>query len=215
MTRDSLQEIWTLTKSCVVDTITMRATLLAISGITARIGSFYMSIYAIGMYLLNFNYALGTGLQTSAVALVGRSYGEGSTEKVNRFKNAHIRLGLICSIVLGMIMAVGGRWFFGFFSQDPKFISVGFTSCILIGLASISQTQKFILNGCLQGVGAMRDVMIASIFAYSLINLALVALTVLVLHWGIWGVWLSVVVSQTTHAVALYLLTRRNKAFSV
>ena len=214
MTRDCLQEIWTLTKSCVVDTITMRATLLAISGITARIGSFYMSIYAIGMYLLNFNYALGTGLQTSAVALVGRSYGEGSTEKVNRFKNAHIRLGLICSIVLGMIMAVGGRWFFGFFSQDPKFISVGFTSCILIGLASISQTQKFILNGCLQGVGAMRDVMIASIFAYSLINLALVALTVLVLHWGIWGVWLSVVVSQTTHAVALYLLTRRNKAFS-
>ena len=215
MTKESLQEIWTLTKSCVVDSISMRAALLVISGITARIGSFYMSVYAIGMYLLNFNYALGTGLQTSAVALIGRSYGEGSTEKVNRFKNAHIRLGLICSIVLGLIIVAGGKWFYGFFSNDPKFIATGAGSCALIGIASIAQTQKFVFNGCLQGVGAMREVMIASILGYSFINLGTVALTVLVLHWGIWGVWLSVILSQSVQAVVLFNFIRRNKAFSV
>ena len=215
MTKESLQEIWTLTKSCVVDSISMRAALLVISGITARIGSFYMSVYAIGMYLLNFNYALGTGLQTSAVALIGRSYGEGSTEKVNRFKNAHIRLGLICSIVLGLIIVAGGKWFYGFFSNDPKFIATGAGSCALIGIASIAQTQKFVFNGCLLGVGAMREVMIASILGYSFINLGTVALTVLVLHWGIWGVWLSVILSQSVQAVVLFNFIRRNKAFSV
>ena len=61
----------------------------------------------------------------------------------------------------------------------------------------------------------MRDVMIASILGYSFINLGTVALTVLVLHWGIWGVWLSVILSQSVQAVVLFNFIRRNKAFSV
>lgn len=102
MTKDSLREIRELTKSCVIDSLAMRVTLLIISGITARIGYYQMSIYSIGMYLMNFNYALGSGLQTSAVALVGRSYGADDKKLITAYKNAHIRLGFGCSICISL-----------------------------------------------------------------------------------------------------------------
>ena len=86
MTKESLREITAQTKSCAVDNLAMRATLLVISGITARIGSFQMAIYSIGNYLLNVNFALGTGLQTSSVTLIGRSYGEGVYDRLKAYR---------------------------------------------------------------------------------------------------------------------------------
>ena len=211
---ESLREIAGLTKSCATDNIAMRATLLAISSITARIGSFYMSIYAIGNYLLNVNFALGTGLQTSAVALVGKSYGAEDKEKINQYKNALMRIGFISAVIVGALIIISGKAFFGFFSDDPKFISVGARSCLLIGAVTIPQTLKFVLNGCMQGVGAMREVMIASILAFSVVNLGMVAFTILVLHMNIYGVWISSLLSQTSQTLMLYYFMRHNEAFS-
>ena len=215
MTRASMKEILELTRSCLIDSIVMRATLLAISSITARIGSFQMSVYSIGTYLLNFNFALGTGLQTSAVALIGRSYGERDRRKIIRYRNAHVKLGLICAAVLGVIIIAGGRMFYGFFNKDPEFLALGVMSCLFIGAVTIVQTMKFILNGCLQGVGAMREVMIASVATYSAVNLGLVALLVLVFHMGLKGVWISMFISQTSQSLLLQYFMRKNQNFNI
>ena len=213
ITKESISEILHLTKSSLVDNISMRAALLVISGITARIGSYYMSIYSIGMYLLNVNFAVGSGLQTSALALVGRSYGEGSREKMNEYKNAHVKLGFICSVIVGVIIAAGGKWFYTFFDRDPEFISIGAMSCVMIAVIGIFQTQKFVMNGCLQGVGAMSEVMRASL-VFSAVNLCTVAFTVLVLHLNLYGVWMSAMLAQLSQAVILYIFIRRNEAFN-
>lgn len=97
ITKGTLDELVTMTRSCAVDNLAMRATLLVISGITARIGSFQMAIYTVGNYLLNVNFALGTGLQTSAVTLIGRSYGEKNRKRISDYRKAITKLGMISS----------------------------------------------------------------------------------------------------------------------
>lgn len=62
-----------------------------------RIGSFQMAIYTVGNYLLNVNFALGTGLQTSAVTLIGRSYGEKNRKRISDYRKAITKLGMISS----------------------------------------------------------------------------------------------------------------------
>ena len=214
MTGDSTGEILSMAKSCAVDNLSMRAALLVISGITARIGSFQMAIYSVGNYLLNVNFALGTGLQTSAVSLVGRSFGQNDYRLLRDYRKAIMKIGMISAAVLAMLIMGGGRLFFSFFSTEEAFVSTGARSCLFIGVITLSQTLKFINNGCLQGVGKMKEVMLCSIISVAGVNLILVLLLVLVFHLGIWGVWTGTFASQTVQAFLLGRYIKKSSVFS-
>ena len=209
MTKESLTEITQLAKSCVTDSLAMRLSLLFISGIVARIGSYQMAVYSVGMHLLNVNFALGTGLQTAGVALIGRSYGAEDKKMMKTYKNSLLRIGNITAVALALVIIAGGRWFFGFFSEDEKFIEMGTISCCIIGIITLAQTLKFVYSGYLQGIGAMKQVMVASIVAFTGVNLTTLAVFVLVLHSGIWGVWISSLLSQSVQAIILYIYVRK------
>ena len=107
-----------------------------------------------------------------------------------------------------------GGFSYSFFSDDPVFVSMGATSCLFIGAITISQTMKFGLTGCLQGVGAMKEVMTASIVSFSAVNLSVLAFTVFVLKMGVWGAWTGSLASQTVQALMLWRYTRKLDAFN-
>ena len=214
MTRESLSEIGVLAKSCITDSIAMRLSLLVISGIAARIGSYQLAVYSIGMHLLNVNMALGTGLQTATVALTGRCFGAGNVPAMKAYKKQAARIGVITAVVLAVIIISGGRWFYMFFSDDDVFVRMGSVSCLFIGVITLSQTLKFVYSGCLQGVGAMHEVMVASIVFFSGVNVCTLAVFVLVLKMGLWGVWLSALLAQSTQALMLYHYIRKSKAYT-
>ncbi|MDO5455351.1 MAG: MATE family efflux transporter [Eubacteriales bacterium] len=205
MSRDTLEELLTETRSCAIDNLAMRVTLLVISGIIARIGSFQMAIYSVGNYLLNVNLALGTGLQTSAVSLIGKSYGENNYQRIKDYRRSILKLGMIGAVILAVLIAGGGRAFFMFFSTDETFVATGAVSCLFIGVITIFQTLKFINGGCLQGVGMMKEVMYCSIISFSCVNLPVVALLVLGFHKEVLGVWTASLLAQ---AVQAFLLRR-------
>ncbi len=214
VTKQSLHEIGELAKSCITDSLAMRLSLLFISGIVARIGSYQMAVYSVAMHLLNINFALGTGFQTSAVALVGRSYGASDKVTMNAYKKQTVKLGMIAAVGLSILTVVGGKWFFSFFSDDPEFIRLGAISCIFIGVITLAQTLKFVYSGCLQGVGAMHEVMVASIVSFAGVNLITLVFFVLVFKIGLWGVWISSLLSQTVQAFMLYRYVRKSKAYN-
>ena len=209
MTRESLSEIVELSKSSITDNLAMRFSLLFSAGIVARIGSYQMAVYSIGMHLLNVNMALGYGFQSAGVALTGRCYGASDRNGMQTYKKYMVRMGIISAAVLSAVIILGGKWFYGFFSQDTAFVTMGAISCIFIGVITISQTMKFIYQGCLQGVGAMKEVMAASITAFAGVNLSALIILILVFDAGIWGVWIATFLLQTVQAVMLCIFLRR------
>ena len=209
MTKESLAEVRELSKSCLIDNFSLRATLLVISGITARIGSFELAVFSVGNYLMNVNFALGTGLQTSAVSLIGKSYGENNRTRISEYRVSIQKFGMACAAAFALIYAFGGKYFFEFFSTEADFVAEGVYSSIFIAVITIFQVLKFIYNGCLQGVEKMRAVMWCSVIAYSGVNLLMVALLVLVFHMGLKGVWISTLASQMSQSLMLYYCVRR------
>lgn len=213
LSKEGTQEIRTMSASTITDGIVMRISILLIGAVVARIGSFQMAVYSVGMHLMTINQALGTGFQTSGIALIGRSYGARDKVLMNQYKNNIEKLGAISAVVLGLIIIAGGRWFYAFFSDDPEFISMGVTSCMFIGAITLSQTMKFVYTGCLQGIGAMKEVMKASIISFSVVNLSIVAITVFVLKLGIWGAWTGSLVAQTVQAIMLWYYIKQSEEF--
>ena len=207
------EEVLEMYRSTFTDSLATRVSILIISGIVARIGSFQMAVYSIGMHLLNVNVAVGTGLQTAAVALIGRSHGAKDKALLKQYKRNIISLSAVSALILAALFILGGRTFFGFFSNEAEFISIGAKSCLFIGAITISQTLKFAYVGCLQGVGAMKEVMRASIVSFAFVNLSVLAVCVFVLKMGIWGVWTGSLVSQTVQAIMVWNYTQKLDAF--
>ena len=212
VTREVLAEIGDMAKNCIADSFTLRLSLLISSGIVARIGSFHMAIYSVGVHLMNVNMALGTGLQTAAVALIGRCFGAGDMEGIKTYKKHIIKLSAVTGVILGALIMGGGRWFCGFFSNDTEFLSTGSASCVVVGVMTLGQTMKFAFSGCLQGVGAMKEVMIASVIAFAWVNLVTMAVLVMVFRFGLWGVLAGSLLTQFTQAASLYVFMRKKKA---
>lgn len=213
ITKDNTRQIRQMSSSTITDGLATRVSLLIIGAIVARIGSFQMAVYALGVQLLSLNQALGTGLQTSAVALIGRSFGAGDKEQMKEYKKNILTLGNISAIVLGLIIIFGGRYYYAFYNSDPEFISMGVKSCMFIGAVTLSQTMKFAYTGILQGVGAMKEVMKSSIISFGVVNLGVLVFCMYVLKIGIWGAWTGSLVGQTVQTIMCMWYTNNNEAF--
>ena len=212
---EETKEIRSMSWSTITDGLVTRVSILVIGAIIARIGSYQTAVYSVGTYLMSVNQALGMCFQTAGVVLIGRCYGTDDKVLMNDYKRTIMILCVILSIVLGLIIIVGGRWFYGFFSDDSDFINMGQISCLFIGVITLSQTMKFALTGCLQGVGAMKEIMKASIISFAVVNLGILAFTVFVLNIGIWGAWTASLASQTVQAFMLWRATKKQDAFQL
>ena len=213
LSKEGTEQIRTMSKSTITDGLITRISILVIGGIVARIGSFQMAVYSVGMHLMSVNQALGMGFQTAGVALIGRSSGAKDKEQLNRYKSSIIKITTISACVFGLLIATGGRRFYGFFSDSPDFITMGAKSCLFIGAITLVQTLKFAYTGCLQGVGAMKEVMKVNILSFGVVNLSVLAFCVFVLGIGIWGVWIGSLTMQTFQTVMLRRYTKKMDAF--
>lgn len=208
--KESYGEINRLSKNAFVERLSSRLSLFIIGAIVARIGSFQMAVYAICIHLMNINFALGTGVQTAGVALIGRSYGSKDIEAIKTYKDAIVKVTIISSIIFALTIILSRGWYVGLFSKEEVFIKMGEISCIIVGLITIFQSLKFAYVGCLIGLGDMKAVMYASIFSFSMINIVLLVIIILIFKRGVYGVWIASLVAQIIQCLMAYRFVNRD-----
>ena len=91
VTRKILSEIHNKWYKVAGENLLTRVGFLIASIIAARMGSYDMAIYAIGMHLMNVNFSIGSGFQTAAIALIGRSYGAKNLDEIKSYSKEIFR----------------------------------------------------------------------------------------------------------------------------
>ncbi|MEG1012328.1 MAG: MATE family efflux transporter [Ruthenibacterium sp.] len=203
-----LREMFEMWQKVVVENLLSRVGFLISGIIAARTGSHNTAVYAVGMHLLNIIFALGNGLQSAAIALVGRSFGANKPADVRSYAQRILNLGLILSVSLSICFLALSKTYYSWMGSDPQFISNGVLSCAFIAVIAPIQSRQLIYNGILKGMGEVKYTMIAAIIAVTFVNTAVVFITIILLHWGVWGIWSGSLVSQS---VWLFLLHSRFK----
>ena len=195
-TKEVVVEMLGIWKNLALENVMLRVGMLISSSIGARIGSYEMSIYSVGINLINVSFAFGNGFQAATIALVGRSKGEGNTDKIISYTKRILYLGLISSVVLAIIFAFGSAQFYGFFNKDPEFIRLGTQVAILIVPIIPIQVIRIICAGFLQGLYKTQYTMIAGIAANTIGQPIFSFLFINVLKLKLWGLWTSVLCAQ-------------------
>lgn len=208
----SVRELFHLSGNILLENLLMRIGFIATALIAASLGTDAMAAHQVGMNVLTISFAFGDGMQVAAVALSGRSLGEGNKELAKIYGNLCQRIGITISLVLSLLFLVFGRWFYGlYFPSEPHIVEYGVLIMRFSTVITLFQISAVVYMGCLRAAGDVKYTLFASVTSITLVRTACTCLLVLVFHWGLTGVWLGILADQTCRLVLAYFRFRQGK----
>lgn len=189
--------------SVFIEQLLMRVGFMSTAMMAAGMGTAAMAAHQVGMNILSLTFSFGDGMQVAAVALIGRSLGEGSPEKAKLYGRVCRRIGLCISIVLAVMYFFGGETLYRLFFDEEHIVAYGVQIVHVIIFIVLFQVSQVIYMGCLRGAGDTRYTAFASTISVTIIRTGFSYLCGILLRWGIPGIWLGILADQ----ISRFLLT--------
>lgn len=181
--------------------ILMRVGFMATSIMAAKMGTAAMAAHQVGMNIMGLSFSFGDGLQATAVALIGRSLGEGDENLARDYGRTCRTLGLGISFVLACLYFFGGHAIMSAFFEEPEIVKIGVDITRIIIVVVIFQVSQVIYMGCLRGAGDTGYTAMASIISVTVIRTAFSYMFGYLLGFGINGVWMGILADQVSRFI--------------
>ena len=210
-TRESLKAIWRLTYNTSLENIAMRIGFLATALLAARLGTDEFAAHNIGMNILGLGFSFADGMQVAAVALAGESLGAGRKQEAREFGGICQKIGFLISVVLAVLLFVGGRWFYSLYFREEHILDMGVTITRYTMVIVLLQISQVIYTGCLRAAGDVRYTLTVALISVTLIRTGVTMLLVLVFRMGLHGIWLGVLSDQLSRFTLMRRRFRQGK----
>lgn len=182
--------------SVFIEQVLMRIGFMSTAMMAAGMGTDAMAAHQVGMNILGLTFSFGDGMQVAAVALIGRSLGEGLPQKAKEYGKVCRRIGMCISIVLAIVYLLGGETLYQMFFEESNIVAYGVQIIHVIIVIVLFQVSQVIYMGCLRGAGDTTYTAIASTISVTIIRTLFSYLCGIVFAWGITGIWLGVLADQ-------------------
>ena len=176
--------------------ILMRIGFMATAVMAAKKGMDAMAAHQVGMNLMGLTFSFGDGLQAAAVALIGRSLGEGRPELAKQYGKTCKAMGMIIASVLIILYFFGAHWLMSMFFEEEHIIDIGVSIMRVILFVVLFQIIQVIYMGCLRGAGDTLYTAFAATMSVTVIRTLVSWLGGFVFDLGIVGIWLGVLADQ-------------------
>lgn len=207
----SLISIFKVAYSVFIEQLLMRIGFMLTAIMAADQGTHAMAAHQVGMNIMALSFSFGDGLQSAAVALIGRSLGEKNPELAKEYGKICRVFGSLISIVLACIYFFGGAFLYGLFFKEPEIIEIGVSIMRVMIFIVLIQIPQVIYMGCLRGAGDTLFTAIVSTIGVTIMRTAVSYVGGYVLGWGIVGIWLGVIGDQLTRFVCVSIRFKRGK----
>ena len=210
-TRESVRSIWKLAYNSSLENIAMRIGFLATALLAARLGTDEFAAHNVGMNILSLGFSFADGMQVAAVALSGEALGAGRKEEAKEFGRICQRIGFLISVVLALLLLVGGRWFNSLYFQEDRVLDMGVMISRYIMVIVLLQISQIIYTGCLRAAGDVRYTLTVALISVTVIRTLVTVLLVLVFNLGLHGIWLGVLSDQLSRFTLMRRRFRQGK----
>lgn len=185
-----------LGSSVFIEQVLMRAGFMSTAMMAAYMGTNAMAAHQVGMNILGLTFSFGDGMQVAAVALIGRSLGEGNPEKAKEYGKTCRMIGLGISFCLAVIYFLGGEALYRLFFVEEEIVAIGVSIIRMIIVIVLFQISQVIYMGCLRGAGDTTYTAMASTISVTVIRTAASYLFGFPLGLGMVGIWMGILADQ-------------------
>lgn len=178
--------------------VLMRIGFMATALMAAKQGTDAMAAHQVGMNIMGLTFSFGDGMQAAAVALIGRSLGEGSEARAKEYGRTCKLVGGIIAVCLVFIYFFGAQPMMQLFFKEAHIVQIGVDIMHVIIFVVVFQILQVIYMGCLRGAGDTAYTAFASMISVTIIRTLVSYFCGYVLGWGIVGIWLGVLGDQVS-----------------
>ena len=154
-------------------------------------------------------------MQVAAVALIGRSLGEGLPDKAKSYGAICRRIGLGISVALAVFYFFGGETIYRMFFREESIVAYGVNIIHCICIIVLFQVSQVIYMGCLRGAGDTAYTAVASTISVTLIRTAASYIFGFTLGLGMTGIWMGILADQISRFLFASIRFRRGKWVSI
>lgn len=197
--RPALEPVISIIKlgfSVFIEQILMRVGFMSTAMMAAKMGTNALAAHQVGMNILGLTFSFGDGMQVAAVALIGRSLGEGSPDKAKAYGKTCRMIGLGISCVLAVVYFFGGEWLYHLFFAEQEIVDIGVMIIRIMIIIVLFQVSQVIYMGCLRGAGDTTYTAIASTISVTIIRTSASYFFGFVMDLGMAGIWMGILADQ-------------------
>lgn len=194
----SFTSILRLGYSVFFEQILMRVGFMMTAIMAADKGTYAMAAHQVGMNIMGLTFSFGDGLQSAAVALIGRSLGEGDPDKAKEYGGICKKFAIIIALILSVLYYFGANTMMSMFFDEKEIVDIGVSIMRVIIFVVLFQVIQVVYMGCLRGAGDTLYTAIASTISVTIIRTAVSYIFGYIVGWGIVGIWLGVLADQVS-----------------
>ena len=189
----------------------MRIGFMMTAIMAAKQGTDAIAAHQVGMNIMSLSFAFGDGLQSAAVALIGRSLGAKKPDLAKEYGRTCRLIGAGIAVCLVAIYLFGGRWLYSLFFEEQHIIEIGVSIIHVIIFVVIFQICQVIYMGCLRGAGDTLYTAVASMISVTFIRTLVSYLGGNTLGLGIVGIWFGVLADQMSRFIFATIRFKQGK----
>lgn len=210
--RPDLRMMWRILRISIPNSMERFSPNLGAAGFMALVsalGPQVLTAYSIFHQLWGFFQAITMGAGNAAATMMGQNLGAGKPERSQRAAYVGATGAAALSLFLYSLVALAATPIVGLFDSDPAVIAL---TAVALGFAVPSVTGRGwgqVLGRALGGAGDAVSPMLASIVALWAVQIP--ACWLLSRHIGPSGIWISIILGDLTHAVAVTARFRQGR----
>lgn len=168
------------------------------------------AVYFTAMLLMNYTFAFGDGMQSTVVALTGRSVGAKQYDLFWRYVRWGRSAALILAAALSAIYLIGARWFYALFFSDAESVATGVEYTVCVAVIVFLQLTRIVNIAALRGLGEVKAPKRIAALCVLVINPGIAYLLTIVGPYEVWGIWTASLVSQAAWCLMSYIKLNNN-----
>lgn len=211
----SLRSIFTIGIPSMVEQLVMRAGVITYAKTVASLGTVAFAIHQICLNIQALSFMNGHAFSVSATSLVGQSLGKKRPDMAQAYSIHTRRIGMMVSILLGLIFFFFGRPITALYSSDPEIITQGARILMFVAFIQPFQSSQFILAGALRGAGDTKATAVIMFITTLLIRPGLAMIMIHGLGWGLVGAWIALISDQLLRSFLVLLRYNSGKWKSI
>ncbi len=191
--------------------ILMRIGFMLTAIMAAKQGTYAMAAHQVAMNIMGLSFSFGDGLQSAAVALIGRSLGEKNETLAKEYGRTCKMLGFFIASILVLVYFFGAHWLYSLFFIEPEIIAIGVQIMRVIIFVVIFQICQVIYMGCLRGAGDTLYTAISSTISVTIVRTIVSYFFGYTLGLGIVGIWMGVLGDQISRYLFASIRFKQDK----
>jgi len=171
-----------------------------------------LATHQIALNYASLTYMVPLGISAAAAVSVGHAVGAGDGQRARRAGWLALGLGTSFMLLAAVVFLVEPIPLIALYTRDAQVMAVGPS---LLGLAAAFQIFdgiQTVSTGALRGLGETRVPMLANLVGYWVLGLPLGLGLCFLLHWGIYGLWIGLLLALFIIAAMLLARWRRDSA---